>query len=103
MPSVAQSKDSTPERKPLGEAFRAYWKALIGIALFPALAIIGGDFLHIPFEYVMLPFIAVCLLAAWPYLSGKAPYTFWFVAMLVYFAGGIFAALLGYAIRETLS
>ena len=93
----------TPERKPLREALRIYWKALIGIALFPAVAFVGGDFLHIPFDYVILPFFTVCFLAAWPYLSGRAPYTFWLVAMLVFLAGGFFAALLSYAVRLTLA
>jgi hypothetical protein len=101
----AEDRSGTPmpERKPLREALRVYWKALIGIALFPTIALVGGDLLHIPFDYVVLPFFAVCLLAAWPYLSGKAPYTFWLVAMLVYLAGGFLAVLLGYAIRLTLA
>ena len=78
-----------PDRKPLREAIRCYWKALIGIALFPTVALVG-DVLHIPFYYLLLPFFAVCFLAAWPYLSGKAPYTFWVVGMFVYLAGGCF-------------
>lgn len=96
--SEPSSQTVTPGRKPLGEALRAYWKSLIGIALFPAVAFVGGDFLHLPFDYLALPFFAVCLLAAWPYLSGRAPYTFWFVAMLVYLAGGLLAMVLGYTI-----
>lgn len=86
-------------RKPLREALRSDWKALIGIALFPTVAFVGGDVLHIPFDYLVVPFFAVCFLAAWPFLSGRAPYTFWMVAMLVYFVGGFLAALLVDAIR----
>ena len=92
-----------PERKPLKEALRVYWKSLIGIAIFPALALVGGDFLHIPFEFVALLFFAVCLLAAWPFLSGNAPITFWLVAMAVYLGGGVLAALLGRIVRVALA
>lgn len=92
-----------PERKRLKEALRDYWKSLIGVAIFPILALVGGDFLHIPFEYVALLFFAVCLLAAWPFLSGKAPFTFWLVAMAVYLGGAVLAALLGQIVRIALA
>jgi len=88
-----------PERKALKEALRLYWPALVVIALFPTMAFVGGEFLHIPFDYLMLPFFIVCFLAGWPYLSGKAPFSFWIVAGLVYLAGGLFAALLTHVIR----
>jgi hypothetical protein len=89
----------TPDRKPLREAIRCYWKNLIGIALFPTVAIVGGDVLHIPFDYLLLPFFAVGFLAAWPCMSKKAPYTFWLVAISVYMAGGVLAVFLSSAIR----
>jgi hypothetical protein len=94
---------SRPERKSLRDALRLYWGALVGIGLFPTVAFVGGEFLHIPFEYLVLPFFAVCMLAGWPHLSGRAPYSFWLVAVLVYLAGGLFAALLTQAIRIVLS
>lgn len=94
---------SKPERKPLREALRIYWTALIGIALFPTAAFVGGDFLQIPFEYFILPFFVVCFLAGWPYLSGKAPYSFWLAAMLVYMLGGFLAVLLSQVIRAALA
>ncbi len=92
-----------PDRKPLREAIRCYWKHLIGVALFPTVALVGGEVLHIPFGYLALPFFAVSFLAAWPYLSGKAPYTFWLVAMFVWIAGGFLAVFLSSAIRFTLA
>lgn len=87
------------ERKSLREALRLYWKALIGLALFPALLFLGGEFLHVPFEFLVLPFFAVGLIAAWPYLSGKAPYSYIFVAGLVWLMGGFFAMLLSLLVR----
>ncbi len=89
----------TPVRVPLGEALRLYWWALVGIALFPSAAFIGGDVFHIPFEFFMLPFFAVTFLAAWPSYSGRAPYSFWLVAMVVYMLGGGLAAALVQVIR----
>jgi hypothetical protein len=83
-----------PVRGPLGRALRLYWWSLIGIALFPSVAFIGGDVLHIAFEYFVLPFFAVTFLAAWPWFSGRAPYSFWLVALVVYMLGGLFAVLL---------
>jgi hypothetical protein len=91
----------TSERKPLREVIRCYWKNLIGVALFPSVAVVGGEGFHIPFVYLVLPFFAVSFLAARPYLSGKAPYTFWLVAMFVWIAGGVLAVFLSCAIRFT--
>jgi hypothetical protein len=55
---------------------------------------VGGTFLDIPFELFILPFIAVGFLAGWPHLSGKAPYSFWLVAMGLWLVGGISAVIL---------
>jgi len=84
---------------PLRDALRHYWWALLGVALFPAAAFIGGEVLHIPFEYFILPFFAVALLAAWPCVSGRAPYTFWLVAISVYMLGGAIAVMLLQVVR----
>lgn len=92
-----------PERVSLRQALRSYWMAFIGIALFPTIFFVGVDVLQIPFDYLVLPFFAVSFLAAWPCLSGKAPYSFWFVAMLVYLASGFIAIFLTHAIRLALA
>jgi hypothetical protein len=68
------------------------------VGLFPAL-FFAGERLGFPFDWVVLPFLAVCFLAGWPYLSGRATYTFWVVAMVVFFAGGVLAILLLHLLR----
>lgn len=90
-------------RKPLGEALRIYWWTLIGLAAFPTLVLVAGEMLHVPFEFFVLPFFAVALLAGWPYFSGKAPYSFWIVACGVWLLGGIAAAIVAQAIRMLLT
>jgi hypothetical protein len=86
---------ATPLKKTtLREALRIYWWTLIGIGVFPLIFVVGGTFLHIPFEFFILPFLAVGLLAGWPFLSGKVPYSFWLVAMALWLVGGICAGIL---------
>jgi hypothetical protein len=81
----------------LRDALRAYWWTLIGLAVFPA-ALVFGDRYGVPFEYFALPFFAAGLLAGWPYLSGRAPFSFWIVAGGVWLAAGIAAALIAYVV-----
>jgi len=78
-----------PERKSLREALRQYWWCLIGLAAFPTALMLGERLFQLSFEIFILPFFAVGLLAGWPHFSGRAPYTFWFVACLVWLLGGI--------------
>jgi hypothetical protein len=92
--SLPSEAPPTQVRVPLGRALRLYWWALIGIALFPSAAFFGDEVLHIAFKYFILPFFAVTFLAAWPWFSGRAPYSFWLVAMVVYMLGGFLAVLL---------
>jgi len=76
------------------EASGTYWWTLIGVAVFPAGAFVGSEHLGLPFELFVLPFFAVCFLAGWPYISGRAPYSFWLVAMCVWLGGGGLAVVL---------
>ena len=76
------------------EALRAYWPFLIGIALFPSFLSIGTSIYEKSFDYFVIPFFAVCFLAAWPCISGRASYAFWIIAVIVFMAGGILAVLL---------
>ena len=80
-----------PRRTSLRDALRAYWWTLIGVVLFPTAAVLAGELLDLAFEYFVLPFLAVALLAAWPHLSGRAPYSFWLVATGVWLVGGVLA------------
>jgi hypothetical protein len=92
--TLGQPEPAAPERKTLSEALRAYWWTLVGLALFPPVVFVGGEFFQIPFEYFMLPFFAVGFLAGWPWFSGRAPYSFVLVAGGVWLFGGIVAAIL---------
>lgn len=96
-------QEAKPERRPLGEALRVYWWALIGLAAFPGVVMVAGELFHVPFEYFALPFFAVALLASWPYFSGRAPYTFWIVACVVWLLGGIVGALVFQIFRALVS
>jgi len=87
------------KRKPLPEALRLYWPCLIGVALFPSFAFISTSVYKLPFDYLIIPFIVVSFLAAWPMSSGKASYAFWIVAMIVFMAGAFLAALLSQILK----
>jgi hypothetical protein len=88
-----------PERLTLRAALRAYWWTLIGLALFPTTVVIGAGVWHIPDEFFILPFFGVSILAGWPLLARRAPYSFWLVAMGVWLSGGIVAAMLSELFR----
>ena len=83
-----------PRRMPLGEALRAYWWTMLGLLLFPTIAMVGMNIFHVPFGYLLLLFFAAALLAAWPYGSGRAPFSFWIVASVVYVFGGTLLSIL---------
>ena len=77
----------------LSHALRLYWKNLIGLGLFPPVCVFGLS-LGIPFVLLAVPFFAVAIVAAWPYLRYRAPYSLWLVACAVWMAGGILAVVL---------
>ena len=91
-----------PERKSLRDALRLYWWCLVGLAVFPTAVMLGEKLLHLPFEVFILPFFAVGLLAGWPHFSGRAPYTFWLVACLVWLLGGVVGIALTQLVRYPL-
>ena len=77
-----------PPRLSLQEALRRYWKHLIGIAILPSVALTGFRY-HVPFPVMVILFLAAALHAGWPYLRGRAPYSFWIVACGVWMAGAV--------------
>jgi len=83
-----------PMKTTLRQALRTYWWTLIGIAVFPATILIGGEFFKIPFEMFIFPFFGVWFLAAWPCLSRKAPYSFWLVALGLWLVGWVYLSIL---------
>ena len=84
---------STRHRVALAEAVRIYWRSLAGVATFGPLLLVTDTFIEIPFWIVLFPFFLVMGLAMWPWLSGRAPYTFWVLALGVWMAGGFVGVL----------
>jgi hypothetical protein len=80
-------------RMGLGVALRRYWRYLLGVALFPSFAFSASAIFHLPFPFLILPFIGVTLLAAWPCAAKGAPYSFWLVAMGVWMGAGFLGVL----------
>jgi uncharacterized membrane protein YozB (DUF420 family) len=72
---------------------------MLGLALFPSMAFPAVEIFHVPFPFVILPFIAVNLLAAWPWYAKRAPYAFWLVAMGVWMAAGFVGVLVSLLLR----
>ncbi len=87
-PPAQNSKLSVPE------ALQRYWANLIGVAVFPFLFFIGAGIFHISFWILAPCFFGACGLAAWPYLTRRAPYTFWVIACAIWAAGGFVAFIL---------
>jgi hypothetical protein len=86
--TARRSQSVMPERKSLRDALRLYWWCLIGLAVFPTALMAGNKVFQLSFEVFILPFFAVGFLAGWPHFSGRAPYTFWLIACLVWLLGG---------------
>jgi hypothetical protein len=71
------------------EAIRVHWKNLIGIAIFPPATFIGVEILHIP-ALIFVPFFFAALgIAGWPYLTRRAPYMFWIIALGVWMGAAV--------------
>lgn len=104
-PSLNEPPSGPARRQPLPlpDALRTYWWTLIGLAAFPTVLFVLGEFFRVPFEYFALPFFAVGLLAAWPYFSGRAPFSFCIVLGGVWLAAGIVAALIAQLVRALVS
>ena len=78
---------------PLAEAVRIYWRSLAGVAIFGPVLLVTDRFIEISFWVVILPFFIVMGLAMWPWLSGRAPYTFWILACGIWLTGGLVGTL----------
>ena len=77
----------------MAEAARIYWRSLAGVAILGPVLLVTSRFIEIPFWIVLVPFFVVMGLAMWPWLSGRAPYTFWILAVGVWVAGGLVGTL----------
>ena len=78
----------------VSEALRLYRMNLIGVAVFPSVFIIGEEIFHIPFLVFAPLFFLALGLAGWPYLTRRAPHSFWIVACGIYMGGGLLAVFL---------
>ncbi len=75
----------TQVRASLAQSLRTYWGTLVGIAILPAAMWIAQK--HFSVEIALALFVGVGFIAVRPVLSGRAPYSFWYVAMGLYVAG----------------
>lgn len=80
-------------RLPLSTALRKYWPWLTGMVLFPLLVVCGPNYKTIPQWVVATLFFGCGLPAMWPWLAKDAPYSFWFVAVALFFAAFFAAAV----------
>ena len=88
----ADEKERQPP--PLKVALRREWHHLIGIAIFPSVALLATQWFHVPFLATMPCFLAAVLYAMWPVYSKRAPSSFWRLGGFVYLAGGFLAGFL---------
>lgn len=75
------------KRCKLPVAMRLYWKYLIGVAVFSPLSKVSTEVFHIPFNYWMIAFLTVGVLAIWPRYKLDAPYSFVIVAAGIWLVG----------------
>jgi hypothetical protein len=97
-PRSDQSISNVRPLLPLKSALRTYWWTLIGIAIFPTLAVLAEGY-RVRFDYLALPFFAVWLLAAWPYYSGRTSFAYCIILATVWVGGGVAAVFAATAIR----
>jgi hypothetical protein len=76
----------------LRESFRRSWKYLVGVAVLPPFMVLG-DSVGVPFVVLAIPFFLVMAVAMWPWLSGREPYSFWVMAVVVWLASGAVTAI----------
>jgi hypothetical protein len=96
--SPSQSEVTKEPGLSLGVSLHRYWRYLLGVALFPSIAIPATEFLHVPFGFLVPLFIAAVVLAAWPHNRLGAPYSFWLVASVLTLP----AAYLGFLVFKIL-
>jgi hypothetical protein len=86
-------------RIPLVIALRKYWPWLSGMALFPIVFLVL-DYRTIPDWLLFTLFVLSALAAWWPNMAKDAPYSFWYVAIALFFAttalGVIIAVTVGW-------
>jgi len=82
----------------LRDSFRRSWKYLIGVAVLPPFMVLG-DAVGMPSVILLVPFFLVMAVAMWPWLSGREPYSFWVIAIVVWLASGAVTAIAFQVVR----
>jgi hypothetical protein len=86
------------ERRSLRAALQADWRYLIGMAVIPPLLPIV-EALDLSFMIVLVPFFIASAIAMWPWLSGRAPFSFWGIACVVWLGSGAVTAIVAGLVR----
>jgi hypothetical protein len=81
-------------RLPLSEALRRFWMNLIGVTLFPFVAVITLKHYRLPIAVLFVLFLAAVVPAMWPFAIRNAPISYFGVAMAIWMAAILFAFVL---------
>jgi hypothetical protein len=65
---------------------RAYWPWLSGMVAVPLVWAFGPNYRTYPYWVTVTLFGLSCAAAWWPWLAKDAPYSFWLVAIALFFA-----------------
>ena len=79
-------------RLPFPQNISRFWPNLIPAAVFGSFALALTSISERTRPLVFVGFFAATFCAMWPWLTRRATYSFWGVAVCVYFLGGVFAA-----------
>ena len=91
------------QKLPVREAVPRYWRQLLGVILFPPVALTTTNLA--PLQPDLLFFIFTLLFFAsmapviWLLVTGRVRYSFWLAAMGVYFAAGILTSVVYQFVR----
>lgn len=81
------TREQVPGETSFLRGLRENWVFLIGAALFgPCIALLGG-FHTAPHGVIAILFFGALVPALWPILSGRAPFSFWLLALALWAAG----------------
>ena len=88
-PPPAPREETPGLDTPLGVALRRDWVYLVGAPLFGPYVFLFAPRYDIPPPVTMILFFATLAPAFWPVINGRAPITFWVVAIVLWMAGGV--------------
>jgi len=93
----------TEQRLPARQAVSRYWRSLLGVALFPPVALVATNLVQLEpdlaFFLITVFFFASMAPVAWLLITQKVRYSFWLAAICIYFAAGIFTSIIYQIVR----